>query len=111
MSNFPTKARQTPGSERAVVTARVQSKFRLLGLGRHCQDLSGRETGNDESLLACVGDVLRWKGGAFRPERSLMLRQHAIDTGEPYQTRLNPPPAHPSLTHPAGTRPDDLLDD
>lgn len=37
--------------------------------------------------------------------------QRAIDTGEPYQTCLDPPPAHPSLTHPADTRPDDLLDD
>jgi len=27
--------------------------------------------------------------------------QHAIDTGEPYATRLNPPPADPRVAHPA----------
>jgi hypothetical protein len=27
--------------------------------------------------------------------------QKAIETGEPYQTLLDPPPAHPSVAHPA----------
>ncbi|RMG23819.1 MAG: hypothetical protein D6724_07475 [Armatimonadetes bacterium] len=31
--------------------------------------------------------------------------QRAIDTGQPYQTVLDPPPAHPSLAHPESTRP------
>ena len=31
--------------------------------------------------------------------------QQAIDTGEPYQTVLDPPPADPSLAHPEDTRP------
>jgi hypothetical protein len=32
--------------------------------------------------------------------------QQAIDSGESYQTVLNPPPAHPSCAHPESTRPD-----
>ena len=30
----------------------------------------------------------------------------AIETGEPYQTILNPPPADPSCAHPESTRPE-----
>lgn len=32
--------------------------------------------------------------------------QHAIDSGEPYQTLLDPPPADPRVAHPESTRPD-----
>ncbi|HHH31791.1 MAG TPA: SAM-dependent DNA methyltransferase [Polyangiaceae bacterium] len=32
--------------------------------------------------------------------------QRAIDTGEPYQTLLDPPPAHASVAHPESTRPE-----
>ena len=32
--------------------------------------------------------------------------RRAIDTGEPYQTLLDPPPADPSVAHPVSTRPD-----
>ena len=32
--------------------------------------------------------------------------QQSIDTGEPYQTLLDPPPADPSVAHPESSRPD-----
>lgn len=32
--------------------------------------------------------------------------RRAIDTGEPYQTLLDPPPGHPSVAHPESTRPE-----
>lgn len=31
--------------------------------------------------------------------------QRAIDSGEPYRTRLDPPPGDPRVAHPAGARP------
>lgn len=42
--------------------------------------------------------------GEYRTRRLILERYdamaHAIATGHPYQTTLDPPPAHPSLTHP-----------
>lgn len=48
--------------------------------------------------------------GEYRTKRVILelfdAMQAAIDTSVPYQTRLDPPPAHPSLTHNANTRPE-----
>jgi len=49
------------------------------------------------------------KHGAYRTRLVILdiydRLQEATDTGEPYRTRLDPPPADPALAHPA--RPED----
>ena len=48
--------------------------------------------------------------GEYRTKRLILevydAMAKAIETGEPYQTILDPPPADPSLCHPESTRPD-----
>ena len=45
--------------------------------------------------------------GEYRTKRVILeiydKMKEAMDTGNPYQTILNPPPADPSLTHPPKT--------
>ena len=45
--------------------------------------------------------------GEYRTKRVILemydAMQRAIDTGEPYQTRLDPPPADPRCCHPPRT--------
>ncbi len=47
--------------------------------------------------------------GQFRTKLQILdiydRMQRAIETGEAYQTVLDPPPAHPSVAHPENTRP------
>ncbi|MCB9664680.1 MAG: N-6 DNA methylase [Alphaproteobacteria bacterium] len=47
--------------------------------------------------------------GSYQTKEAILDRydamQRAIDSGEPYQTVLDPPPAHPSLAHDESTRP------
>jgi hypothetical protein len=42
--------------------------------------------------------------GCYRTKQTILeiydAMQTAIATGQPYQTKLNPPPADPSLCHP-----------
>ena len=66
-----------------------------------------------EYVLECFPIVQRRdekRFGDFRTKlRILELYddfQRAIDTGEPYQTLLDPPPADPRCAHPESTRPD-----
>jgi len=53
-------------------------------------------------------DEARW--GDYRTKRTILdiyeRIQHAIATGEPYQTRLDPPPADPRVAHDPSTRPE-----
>ena len=46
--------------------------------------------------------------GEYRTKRVILeiydAMQQAMDTGEPYQTRLDPPPADPRVAHEAGER-------
>jgi len=48
--------------------------------------------------------------GSYRTKEAILDRYHAmqraIDTGVPYQTVLDPPPAHPSVAHDESTRPE-----
>ena len=43
--------------------------------------------------------------GEFRTKRVILetydAMQHAIESGQPYQTLLDPPPADPRVAHPA----------
>jgi hypothetical protein len=52
-------------------------------------------------------DVAQW--GSYRTKEQILdiydRLQRAIDTGEPYQTLLEPPPADPSVAHSPSTRP------
>ena len=47
--------------------------------------------------------------GEYRTKRVILEiydeMQQAIDTGRPYQTRLDPPPADPRVAHPARQQP------
>jgi hypothetical protein len=53
-------------------------------------------------------DEAKWS--EYRTKRTILdlydRMQHAIATGEPYQTLLDPPPADPSVAHDASTRPE-----
>ena len=44
------------------------------------------------------------KYGEYRTKRVILdiydEMQRSIETGDPYQTRIDPPPADPSLAHP-----------
>ncbi len=62
----------------------------------------------DTFPIVCRKDEEKY--GEYRTKRVILeiydAMHRAIQTGQPYQTLLDPPPADPSLTHPAPTRPD-----
>ena len=78
-----------------------------------CFHLYGIERGDVEYIMETFPIVKRkdeTAHGEYRTKRLILTVYDAMtkatETGEPYQTILDPPPADPSCAHPESTRPD-----
>jgi hypothetical protein len=91
-------------------TRRALLQAELDGCFFHLYDLKRDDVDYILSTFPIVNrkDVARF--GEERTRRLVLERYDALADaavrGRPYQTPLDPPPAHPSLTHPESTRPD-----